>query len=313
MHFSNALTGLNVNQQALSVLSQNIANANTPGYSKQVVNQQAIYINGQGEGVSVQDVTRKVDDYLTQAVQQQNSTTGETGVLTNYNSRIQLLMGQPGSQNSIDSYVDSFFNSVQSLAQTPQDTTLQQGVVSSGVTLASQVQQLAEGLQNLQLQADQDITSAVTAVNNDLKTLAQLNVTISNSTALGQSTADLDDQRDSVLNDIAQYMNIQTFTRDNGAINVTTGNGVTALLDDNVYQLNYTPATSAGVLQQRRAAVAHDRQPPRRQRQSGRARRYTLVSGGTPSQVTSPITGGKIAGLLDMRDQQIPDMLEPAR
>src|SRR5215203_2013170 len=94
---NNALTGLNVNQQALAVLSQNIANANTVGYSRQIVNQQAITLDGQGQGVRVSDIVRKVDEYLSKAMRNQTSILNKSSVLSNYNARIQLLLGSPGS------------------------------------------------------------------------------------------------------------------------------------------------------------------------------------------------------------------------
>jgi len=169
---NNALSGLAVNQEQLTTLSQNIANANTPGYSKETANQQAVYVDGQGAGVSITDVTRKIDQYLVQAVQTQNSSVGQTAALSDYNSRVQLALGTPGGQNSIDSYVNGFFNDMQSLAQSPQNTSLQQAAVASGVTLATQISSLASTATGLQYQADQDISSAVTSINTDLQSSA---------------------------------------------------------------------------------------------------------------------------------------------
>lgn len=304
---NNALSGLNVNQQALTTLSQNISNANTAGYSRQIVNQEAVYINGQGEGVSIESITRKVDQYLAQAVQQQGSTVGATGVINDYNSRIQQLIGQPGSNNSVDTFITNFFNDLQALANTPQNTTLQQTAVNDGVTLATQVQNLATGLQNLQYQAEQDIGSAVASVNNDLTQISQVNSAIVNAQALGQSVAGLQDQRDTLLKDLSQYLNIQTINQSNGAISIATSSGI-SLLDTNNYQLQYTPVGSAAdfsngsslpaMTVQRLASNGSPTGTP-----------VTVVSSGPASQVTSLLSGGKIAGLLTMRDQQIPNIM----
>ncbi|MDE3038370.1 MAG: flagellar hook-associated protein FlgK, partial [Pseudomonadota bacterium] len=304
---STALTGLNVNQQALTTLSQNIANANTPGYSRQIINQAAVYIDGQGEGVSIENITRKVDQYLVQAVQQQSSSVGATGVINDYNSRIQQLIGQPGSNNSIDSFITAFFNDLQSLANTPQNTTLQQTVINDGVTLASQTQSLAKGLQNLQFQADQDISGAVSSVNNDIQQLAQVNSAIVNGAALGQPVTGLQDQRDSLLKDLSQYLNIQTFSQNNGAISIATSSGIT-LLDTNIYQLQYAPTTSVDAFSNGTSLAALTVQ-----RLDGNGSPsgspVTLVSSGAPTQITSVLSSGKIAGLVEMRDQQLPDIL----
>jgi len=302
---NNALSGLNVNQQALTVLSNNIANANTPGYSAQIINQTPVYINGEGEGVNLGDVTRKVDDYLTQAVQLQTSNVGGTGVANDYNNRIQLLLGQPGSNNSLDTYTTNFFNSLQSLAQTPSDTTLQQNAINSGVTLAGNVQQLAQGLQTLQYQSDQDIGSDITAINNDLSNLQQVNSSIVTNTVLGKSVAGYQDQRDNLLADLSQYLPIQTYQRSDGGIDVSTTSGVT-LLDQGVYKLSYSPAASPNAFNSGAALPAITVQA---YQQNGNTAgpQVQLVPGGVPSQIVSPLTTGKISALLNVRDQQITD------
>ncbi len=303
-----ALSGLNINQQQLAVVSQNIANANTQGYSREIGNQQAVYLSGEGAGVSVTDVTRQVNQNLVGAVRQQNSTVGQASVLSDYHNRIQLLLGQPGNNNSLDTFVSDFFNNMQSLAQTPQNTALQQAAVNSGVTLAGQIQQTAQGLQSLQFQADGDIKSAIDNVNSDLTNLAEVNHNISDATLLGQSVGGLSDQRDTLLNNLAQYINIQTTTQSDGAISITTGNGTSLLDSATTYQLSYTAASSVGVFANNGSLSSL---LVYRTDEAGNriGTPVQLASGGTPAQITSTLTSGKIAGLLSMRDQQIPGLL----
>ena len=304
-----ALSSLNVNQQQLAALSNNIANANTAGYSRQVANQEAVFLDGQGAGVSIQDITRQVDQSLINAVQQQNSTVGQTGVISSYNSQIQILIGQPGNNNSLDSTVSSFFNGLQALAQTPQNTALQQAAVNSGVTLATQIQQTAQGLQGLQFQAETDINGAVTNINNDLNTLATLNQNISISTLQGQSVSGLEDQRDSALNDLAQYLNISTFTNSNGMVNVSTSNGAVLLDGATPYQLSYKAAPSVSTFVN--GGTVSPLELFRTDRDGNPTGPPTLLSsGGVTSQVTTTLTSGKLAGLLEMRDQQLPDLMD---
>ena len=306
---NNALTGLTVNQQQLTVLSQNIANANTPGYSKQSAQQDAIYLSGVGQGVNITQISRKVDDYLTRAVQTQGSVVANTGVLTDYSARIQLLLGNPGDQNSIDAYINTFSNSVQSLAQTPTNTTLQQTAVNNGITLASQISGLATSLQNLQYQADQDVAQGIAAVNVDLKRVADLNQQISTNIGLGKSVAELQDSRDKAIADMSQYINVSTFTQKNGTMSLTTGNGI-PILDNSVYQFYYKPAASAdsfgngGSL----ASITLNRLD------SGGNVTGTpvlLANAGQPggdmtTGINSVFNSGKIAALMNIRDTQIP-------
>lgn len=303
---NNALTGLNINQQALTVLSQNIANANTPGYSRQIINQQAVSLDGVGEGVTIESVTRKIDEYLTKATQNQNSDVGQTGTLDDYYSKIQLLLGTPGNKDSIDSYVNSFFNTLQSLSQSPDNTTLQQGAVNSGVNVATQISQLAQGLNNLQFQADQDINSAVRAVNNDLVNLNKLNKIIAQNSVLGKSVADLQDQRDSVVKDISQYINVNSFLKKDGSLFLTSAGGI-SIADSNLYQFSYTPATSAALFANNGGLSALTVAPVD---DNGNAigSSVTISTSGTPSQVSTLFSSGKIAALTNLRDQILPNI-----
>lgn len=301
---NNALSGLNVNQQQLTVLSQNIANANTPGYSKQTAQQDSVYLNGTGQGVTITQVTRKVDEYLNKAVQNQNSIVAATGVINDYSTRIQLLLGNPGDKNSIDAYINTYTNAVQSLAQTPQNTTLQQSTINAGVSLASQISDLATSLQNLQFQADQDIATAVQNVNTNLKRLNDLNHLINTNASLGKSVAELEDQRDRTVQDIGQYINISTFTQNNGALSATTGNGI-PILDNNAYQISYKPTSSASAFADGSSLgpmtiirLDNTGAP------SGEP--IVLANAGPSSSIASVFTSGKIAGLMEMRDRQIP-------
>ncbi|MFO0388214.1 MAG: flagellar hook-associated protein FlgK [Alphaproteobacteria bacterium] len=305
---NNALSGLRVNQKALQVLSNNIANANTAGYSRQVVSQSAVYLVGEGAGVSISDVSRKVDEYLARAVQLQNSTTSRATVLNDFNSRSQLLFGGPGSTNNLNSYLNSFFNSLQSLSLTPESSTQIANVVRGGKTFADQVVRIAQGLQDLRYEADKDIKSIVDNVNENLRQLHEINIAIANATTGGDNPVSLLDRRDALLRDMSQYVDIQTYVRANGAVNVFTSNGL-SLLDENLRYLTYTPASSAD-------PFIDDTDLPAvliyQQNSSGETfgTPVELVSGGPSSQVTTSLLSGKLKGLLDLRDRQLPNMLK---
>lgn len=307
LSLNTALSGLNVNQQALAVLSQNIANANTAGYSRKVVNQQAQYVNGQGTGVSVDSIARKVNDLLLQSIRGQHSSNAHASTVSDYFDRTQLMLGNPGSNNTISYFNTNFFNNLHTLSQSPEDSTAKFTAVQAGVSLTQQLNQLAQNLQDQRFQADQDIALAVNAVNDSLKQIYSLNATISQQQALGNSASELEDRRDARLNEVAQYLNIQTFVRQNGAINISIG-GV-SLVDDNLYQLSYNQIGSS-------AALANDAalSPLNVYRADENGNRVgqpiALVSGGKSADIVSGIISGKIKGLIDIRDRQIPRILD---
>jgi len=304
---NNALTGLNVNQQSLAILSQNIANANTAGYSRQIINQQAVYLDGKGAGVSIDSITRKVDDYLTRAVQGQNSDVGYSNALSDFYGRVQLLLGNPGEQNSIDSYITGFFNSIQSLSQTPDNTTLQRIAVNSGVTLATQIQKLAVELQDLQFQADLEVGDAVRTVNTKLTRIYELNHLISENKAFGKSVAELEDQRDVLVNEVASFIDVNTFLKSDGSLFLTTAGGI-SILDDNRYQFSYNQVASAATFKNDAAMGALTVAPVD---ENGVIIRNpnTIATEGASSEITSLLTSGKITALYEMRDTILPGII----
>jgi flagellar hook-associated protein FlgK len=306
LSLNTSLTALGVTQQQLAVVSQNIANANTEGYSRKITNLQAQYLAGNGVGVNISSINRRVDDFLIANIRGQKSATGRTGLISDYMDRTQLLFGNPGSGNSINSYIGGFFNILQSLSQTPEDASLKAATVQNAVTMGGKISQLAQNLQDLRYQADQDLYSYVAIINNDIKQVDLLNTTISQNVALGRPVSELQDQRDQFLNDLSQYLDIQTYTRSNGTLNVSTGSVV--LLDDSVYQLKYNPIGSTTTL------VNNSALSPLQVFRSDSegnpvGNPVTLATGVPSSEVSTIISSGKIRGILDMRDKQIPQML----
>lgn len=304
---NNALSGLNVNQFALSTVSNNIANANTQGYSRQIVEQSARILNGVGAGVKVDDIARKIDQYLERSIQRETSNVGYADEINEYYSRIQILLGEPGANNSIDRYIESFFNSLQSLAETPDRTSFRATAVDTGVILAREISGLATALEDLRYQADQDISEAINYINSELRHLDSLNVAINRAWALGTSTAGLLDQRDQALKNISEYMDIEVNVRESGAVDVYTANGV-ALVDDFTHELTYRTAAGVNTFINDGAlnpiqVVTYDE----------RGRRFgepvSIISSGMESSVTSKLNSGKLQALHEVRDTLIPDIL----
>lgn len=304
---NNALTSLNVNQKALSVLSQNIANANTAGYSRQIINQEAVYLGNNGAGVGVADISRKVDEYLNRAVQLQNSVSGRAGVRDEYYSRTQLLLGGPNGSNSLNTFSNNVFGALNSLSVTPESASLKANAVRDADSFAKQVSRLSSELQVLRFEADKDIKIAVDNINANLRELYTLNQAISREVTAGQNPIGFKDRRDVLVRDLSEFLDIQTFTRENGAINIFTANGIN-LVDENQHFLTYTPASSADTFVDD-VNLSSVRVFSVDFNGNVFGDPIELVSGGPSSQVTSSLTSGKLKGLLDMRDRDLPQML----
>ncbi len=308
---NNALSGLNVNQKALSVVSQNIANANTEGYSKKTIDQSAIHIPGlkqAGAGVRVDDIVRKIDTYLLRTIRSQSSVSSNTVTMDDYMERVQVLLGEPGDVNTLDEYVETFFNGVQKLAESPDSVSLREAAVDSGEILAREVGDLARALEDLRLQADEDYAASIRSLNSLLGELDSVNVAISNATALGSPISSLQDDQDLVIQKIAQIIDIDTLKQDDNEIYVYTTDGK-ALLDDFAYEIDYKQTYSVEALVNEEPI--HETLIYRLDHQGNRTKTpQVLISGGVGEEITSSVRSGKLRALLDLRDKNIPNVLQ---
>lgn len=308
LSLTNALTGLKVNQRNLSVLSHNIANVNTEGYSRQLVQQHSQVIDGIGSGVRIDDVVRNIDKYLQRSIIAQQSGLAQAEVIDEFHDRLQILLGAPGSTNTLDEYVTTFFNAMQQLSETPERTSYRTNATSAAVQLANEISKLAYEIENLRYEADRELNQSVNAVNDVLRRLDTLNIAIERSYNLHQSTADLLDQRDMMLRDLASYMDISIFYEESGKVNVLTTSGV-SLVDGTPHMLVYSPQLSVdnfidnGTMSQLAVAVIGNNGQPQPNPQP-------LLTGGQSDQVTSTLTGGTLKGLHELRDIILPDMVE---
>ncbi len=286
LSLANALTGLQAAQNNLAVIAANISNANTPGYSQENLIETQINNGAGGEGVATSVAQRITDPILVANLNAQNTTTSAANTLSTYYQDIQNLLGSVGSATSLSDAYSSFTSAMQTLATTPQDTVAQQNAVSAGQTLASQLNGLSTGIQSLRGNADTAIGAAVTQANTLLDNIATYNAEIARARALNQSTATFEDQRDQAVQQLAQQMNVKTYTNADDSMVVTTTTGKT-LVDGIAEQLSFTP--------------------------TGKVTAANTLSAGTISgisinglDITGDITGGNIGALLQMRDQQLP-------
>lgn len=305
---NNALSGINVSQRSLAVLSNNVANANTVGYSRQIAELSTQVAGGQGAGVRVDQIVRKIDEYLNRAVQEQTSNVGEAGIVSDYMSRIQIMMGEPGGANSLDEYIENFFNVLQSLAETPELSSFRAQAVNAGSILAREMSTLAQGMEDLRFQADADIRDGLDIVNQEIKRLYEINQSIYRAQAMGESTVNFLDQRDLSVKKIAEYVDLKVNHLENGEVHVYTTAG-TPLLESMTYQFQYNGETSLENLigDSKLPSITVDAMRP-----DGTfiGRPETVVTSGINHDITTTLTGGKIKGLLELRNNKIPDMLD---
>lgn len=300
---NNAISGLNAGQAGLAVASQNVANANTEGYAKKVSNQSPQVINGVPNGVAVDVITRLTNDFLNTELKNATSDYQQAAVVDEFFQLMQNFFGSPGSNTSFADDFAGFMSDMESLANTPENAALRFDVVSGGVILADTISKLARDLQSLRFQADQEIDAAVNRVNDLAAEIDELNIQIKKISSVNGSTADLEDKRDLAVRRIAAEIDVNTFVRADGRMALFTRAGKT-LVDDRRQIIEYSPASTVNV------ATVFSEMRVFNTDVSGAAvgQGEQLVSNGTSSTVTSTLQSGRLAGLLQSRDSDLPDL-----
>lgn len=286
-----ALSGMSASQTVIGNISNNIVNANTEGYTRKIVGQTAVYLDGSIAGVRTENVYRNVSDTLIREIRGQVGQLEEGRVQNQYYDLMQDLFGAPGSDSALSSFVDRLGLAFQDLAVNPQSSTLGKNAVDEAVNLAGTFNRLSEMIQDMRSQADREIGYAIEDINTKLNSIHDLNTRIVAANTSGRSSADLEDQRDQAIKELSGFINIQTFTRTNGETVVLMNNGGT-LVDSSPFLLSYTPSAGLAAESSYPATIP----PILKQDTSGTV------------DVTTAVGTGKLNGLLEVRDDILVDL-----
>jgi flagellar hook-associated protein 1 len=243
-----ALRGLQAAQAAIDTTGNNIANANNPGYSREVANLVEsvplvlpAFSNVTGEGVQlgtgvdVETINRVRNQFLDIQYRSQNSATSGLSTTSGLLQQVQTALAEP-STDGVSSQLTAFWTAWSNLAQNPSGASsgpAKQGVIDAANTLADTFNGIESQLQTIQSQASQQyatLTSPTGAVQTDANEIAALNKQISQAQAAGQSPNALLDQRDSALDDLSQYGTVSVTDPGNGLLVVNFGGDTTTPL-----------------------------------------------------------------------------------
>jgi flagellar hook-associated protein 1 FlgK len=264
-------------QMGLSVVGQNIANANTPDYSRRelaLVSVPPADPTSGGGGVAVQTVTGTRDPMLEQQLLLEQPAEARESALANSLGVVQTSLGQTGQ--SIDGQLSAFFNAWSTLSQDPTSATARQSVIIQGQTLATAFNNMAASFQSESSEADTGIRNAVDQVNTLAQQVASLNQQIAQSGG-GAAALDLQDQETTAVESLSNLVDVDVTQNATGGEDISIANGRALVIGTNSYAVDVT-SNSEG---------------------------YADLSTGGVS-ITNEITGGQIGGLLQARDVLIP-------
>jgi flagellar hook-associated protein 1 FlgK len=241
-------SGLYAAQAALATTSNNIANANTPGYNRQTVVQgtlpsQNIGVGFVGTGTQVSEVQRVYDSYLTNQVNAAQSNSSSLDAYTAQISQIDNLIADPTA--GLSPTLQDFFSSVQDMSANPSSAASRQSMLSSASTMASNFQALSSQLSDINSGINQQITSTVSTVNALAQQIAGLNGQIAGlATNASNQPNDLLDQRDELVAQLNTYVKTTAVAGDNNSLTVTIGNGQPLVSGNTASELAAVPSTS---------------------------------------------------------------------
>jgi flagellar hook-associated protein 1 len=289
--FGIGTSGLLSYQRAMTTISHNIANANTQGYSRQrtqltTLNPQGFGFGFLGSGVSVSTIDRVYDQFITNQVQSQTSTTSSLNSYYDLASRVDNLFSD--SEAGITPSMKEFFNAVQGVSDSPGSTPARQVLLSSAGSLVDRMQYMYNSVNELNRAMRTDVSTTVDEINALAGSIADINQQIVlESRSFGQPPNDLLDQRDEMIRQMSERVSVSTTTQDDGAMNVFVGKGQSLVIGGTANKF----------------VVAKNQYDPQEVT-------IELTSGGgtTGADVTKLISGGKLGGLFQVKSE----ILDPA-
>jgi flagellar hook-associated protein 1 FlgK len=285
-----AVSGLMAFQQELDTTSNNISNANTPGYSRETTDLVSVpgpYI-GQlsiGDGVQVSSVQRVYDQTVASQVVSATSAYNQLNTFSTQAAQIDNLLGSTSS--GLSTQLQSLVSALQTVANAPTSSASRQAFLSQAQQLVSSLQNDDNSLQSLDSQANTQLTSDASQVTSLAQSIAALNKQIMADTSQSSEAPNsLLDQRDQLINQLATYVNVTTTQQSDGSVNVYIGTGQSLV--------SGTTAATLTTIPNAYDAAQED---------------LGLSSPAGAVDVTQQISGGTLGGTLQFRSQ----MLDPAR
>ena len=269
-------------QGALEVTSNNVANVNTPGYSREVPNLEenppVVLANlTYGMGVRLQSVHAVRDSVLQLRIQQETGDQGNLNAFVTAMNQAQTLF--TANSNDIGAEISNLFASLSQLSTDPSNLSLRQGVLTAASNLATTFNNTAANLSSQRSNLDLNIVQSVEQVNTLTQQIAALNGQITALENVGQNPSAFVDQRDNLINQLSGLVDVSEIKSDNG-ITLTTSNGTALVAGNQSYALS-TQADASGV-------------------------QHVFAQG---NDITSTLNSGALAGLIQARDQTIPGLL----
>lgn len=293
-----ALQGLRVTSAGLDVVSRNVANADTPGYTRKTIGQSSMVLGANVTGVRAGDVKRQVDELLVRQIRQENAGLGYVRILNSYYTQLDNIYGEPGSAVGVDTLYSTFQDAMAALAASPESYIAREQVLRDAQALASRLNQMSADIQAMRLEAERGIGDAVQRVNELLAKISKVNQDIGSRPQVETPPADLLDLRDGFIAELSTLIDIRVIDRGRGVVGVMTQSGM-SLLDPLPAELRFD---------ERGTVTAQSLYSSDASESGVGTIKIVTPNGGMIDLIgDKQIRSGKIAALLELRDKYLVD------
>jgi flagellar hook-associated protein 1 FlgK len=280
---------LTVQQKGIYVTGNNIANVNTPGYSRQRLNLSSDVplntgIGPVGSGVTANEIERVYDRFLGVQINNETQSLGQWEAYKDSVERVEMVFDESGGYG-LNQVMSEFWNSWQDLTNNPSGSIERTILVAKSEMLTATLSQNYEDLQQIQRDIDSNIEGAVGEINRLSQNMVDLNQKIIQTELGGHTANEYRDQRDLVLKELSELIDISSFEDANGGVTVSVGSGQVLVEGTHTYTLSTQPDAS------------------------GHRDITWIDSSGNSVIISNDISKGKLKGWLDARDVDINDSL----
>ncbi len=292
---SNSLTGLFTNQAALRTTSSNIANINTPGYAREVIQQEAIVNGTSVGGVKISEIVRVVDKFLVKAVQDANADFARFEIENTFHARIQALLGRPDENNSLSGRIDQVSNALSEMALNPLSTILKESTLSTINQFGEEIGALGSQIQDMRMDASNQIAENVGRINALTARIESLNPLITKETLTGGEPGALIGKREESITELSKLIDLNVIDTGNNGVQISTSSGI-ALVGVTRSILQYSPPGVVTSSTPFSPITAHLMDPA-----TGAIRPSNI-------HLDGQLTSGELKGLLTLRDKDLPEI-----
>lgn len=289
-----ALRALLAHQQAIDVVAHNIANASTSGYSRQTIAfmptepytlptlTTGTTVGQVGTGVTVSAIRRIRDTFLDYQLRNQQQALGEWEIERDVFQQVEVLFNEP-SDTGIGNAISEFWDAWQELSNNPEDGAVRASLLEQSENLVALLQGNYQQLADLRTDTARQMSLKVAEINSIATQIAELNVQISRVELSGQAANDYRDERDNLLDQLFTLAKVSYLEEDNGALTVFLGGQI-------LVQNSSAAALQVGATTQDDETLAQIQW--------------------ASNSAAATVTGGQLKGLLDARNQILPDQID---